>query len=243
MVTVNFISPPVNNRENSFTGLSFQSGGYVNNNGIFTHEDGYGGYSVYNSHHWCFEGTNLEEGDILGYNEAIVYNLTSSSIDNKVNKITAYVFNNSDSTSICWNLVNSELAILSEPETFVFPKTYYFQRLNVFNYFNDNLKYSIKGPSWLSISNIGEIIGTSGSKGIYPVSVFVSNEHGQTDTVSFMLDVATTVPVELISFNGTLKKKSFFLELQTASEINNYGFEIQSKKIRFYSRGREQLLN
>lgn len=46
-------------------------------------------------------------------------------------------------------------------------------------------------------------------------------------TAATLAEVTETVPVELASFSGTQKGNSVQLEWSTASETNNYGFEVQ----------------
>ncbi len=72
LVTVNWFSPPVNNPENKFTGVSFRNGGFVNYNGQLTTSQGYGDYAVYNSQSWVYKGTGLQDGDEFGGDAAIV---------------------------------------------------------------------------------------------------------------------------------------------------------------------------
>ena len=90
LVTTNFRFSPVNSPENTMTGLSFLGGGYVNNGGLFPASDGYGGYTVYNHHSWVFNGTNLMEGEDLGYSDAIVGSAADGGLFNFVNGIPSF---------------------------------------------------------------------------------------------------------------------------------------------------------
>lgn len=65
-VTVNWYDSPVNNPENSITGVSFRFGGYVNDGNNLPASQGYGDYTAYNTQSWVFDGTGLEEGDPVG---------------------------------------------------------------------------------------------------------------------------------------------------------------------------------
>ena len=72
LVTVNWYNNPVNNPENSLTGVSFRGGGYVNNGNHLPHSEGYGDYAAFNTFHWIFKGTGLKEGQEFGFNSEIV---------------------------------------------------------------------------------------------------------------------------------------------------------------------------
>jgi hypothetical protein len=72
LVTVRWFDSPVFHPENSLTGASFLHAEYVNFDGKYMAADGYGGYWVYHTNHWAFEGTHLSDGDTLGRPEAIV---------------------------------------------------------------------------------------------------------------------------------------------------------------------------
>ncbi len=72
LVTVNWYNSPVNNPENSLTGVSFRGGGYVNNGNHLPKSEGYGDYAAYNTFDWVYKGTELKDGDEFGYNAAIV---------------------------------------------------------------------------------------------------------------------------------------------------------------------------
>lgn len=72
LVTTNWYRPPVNDPENSTTGLGWRHGGYHDRDGNFTYAQGFGGYRVYRTAHWVFAGTDLEDGDMLGRDATIV---------------------------------------------------------------------------------------------------------------------------------------------------------------------------
>src|SRR6185369_6213858 len=67
-----WFSPPVNNPENTFLGVSYRNGGYVNSHGLFVRTNGYGGYGSTNSQHWVFQGTGLADGNVFGTPDTIV---------------------------------------------------------------------------------------------------------------------------------------------------------------------------
>jgi N,N-dimethylformamidase beta subunit-like, C-terminal len=68
LITTEWFKPPVNYPENSTTGLGWRYGGYHNNSSSnpFQYKDGYGGYRVYRTTDWVFEGTGLANGDMIG---------------------------------------------------------------------------------------------------------------------------------------------------------------------------------
>ena len=72
LITVNWWKSPVNNPENSFTGVNFKDGGYVNSGNKLPKSQGFGDYTAFNTHYWLFNGTGLREGDEFGYKNAIV---------------------------------------------------------------------------------------------------------------------------------------------------------------------------
>jgi len=72
LITTNWYKSPVNYPENTTIGLSFRNGGYHDNGNSFTYEQGFGGYKVYRTQDWVFEGTGLSNGQILGRDATIV---------------------------------------------------------------------------------------------------------------------------------------------------------------------------
>ncbi len=62
---------PINEPPNSLLGVSFEHGGFINDDGIFPQYLGYGGYTIFNSNHWIYYGTGLKDGDIIGAENAI----------------------------------------------------------------------------------------------------------------------------------------------------------------------------
>ncbi len=76
LVTLNWWVPPVNNPENSLIGVSFRDGGYINNFGTLPSSEGYGDYTAYNTFHWIYKGTELNDGDEFGYDAEVVGNET-----------------------------------------------------------------------------------------------------------------------------------------------------------------------
>lgn len=71
LVTSNWSREPINNPPNSLLGVSFEHGGFINEEGIFPKLLGYGGYTVFNSHHWMYNGTGVKDGDVIGAYDAI----------------------------------------------------------------------------------------------------------------------------------------------------------------------------
>ncbi|MFA6979249.1 MAG: T9SS type A sorting domain-containing protein [Ignavibacteriaceae bacterium] len=69
---------------------------------------------------------------------------------------------------------------------------------------------------------------------------------GQTRSVTFPYmgadeDLANLLPVELTSFNSTVRGKEVNLTWKTATEINSYGFEIQKSEVRSQNGGWEKV--
>ncbi len=84
LVTVEWRQYPLDFPENSLTGVSFANAGYVNSynkvRSFLPWSEGYGGYTAINTYNWIYKGTNLVDGDIFGYNEAIVGNETDGAL-------------------------------------------------------------------------------------------------------------------------------------------------------------------
>lgn len=72
LLTTNWWKSPVNNPENSFTGVNFKDGGYVNSGTKLPKSNGFGDYAALNTQYWVFKGTWLRDGDEFGYDDAIV---------------------------------------------------------------------------------------------------------------------------------------------------------------------------
>jgi hypothetical protein len=81
------------------TGLTYLAAGYVNDGSILPASQGYGGYTVYNHHSWVYKGTNLMEGEDLGYSDAIVGDETDGGIFNFVNGIPIFTGANGSPTN------------------------------------------------------------------------------------------------------------------------------------------------
>ena len=60
----------INRAENQLTGVSFAYGGYSRFFDQF--QDAPGGYTIHRPDHWIFEGTGLQQGDLLGTQDQIV---------------------------------------------------------------------------------------------------------------------------------------------------------------------------
>ena len=63
---------PVKDTENVLTGVNFDQGGYVNNGASLPKSKGYGGFTAYHAYHWIYDATNINDGDIFGFNTSIV---------------------------------------------------------------------------------------------------------------------------------------------------------------------------
>jgi hypothetical protein len=74
LVTGRWDEPPLLDPTTRFLGLSWRYGGHVNwaNSCPYDWTNGHGGYRVYRTDHWVFDGTGLAEGDTLGQSLAIV---------------------------------------------------------------------------------------------------------------------------------------------------------------------------
>jgi hypothetical protein len=72
LITTHWFRLPVPEPENSTTGLSWRDGGYHNYKSAFLVANGFGGYRVYRTDHWAFQGTGLADGDMIGREAAIV---------------------------------------------------------------------------------------------------------------------------------------------------------------------------
>lgn len=72
IVTALWSRPPISNPENKIIGVSSQAGGYVNSDLLFPADSGYGGYTVFNSHHWVYRNTGVKDGDVIGFEDRIV---------------------------------------------------------------------------------------------------------------------------------------------------------------------------
>ncbi|MGE5436977.1 MAG: N,N-dimethylformamidase beta subunit family domain-containing protein, partial [Syntrophothermus sp.] len=74
LVTVNWVDPPLNKPEARFLGSSFAAGGFVNNGTTLPASQGYGDYAAFNTQHWIYKGTGLNDGDEFGYDTTIAGN-------------------------------------------------------------------------------------------------------------------------------------------------------------------------
>ena len=70
LLTTMWCSRLINRPENQLTGVSFAYGGYHLYFDQF--REGPGGYTVHRPQHWIFEGTGLEQGDLLGAPDKMV---------------------------------------------------------------------------------------------------------------------------------------------------------------------------
>jgi hypothetical protein len=101
---------------------------------------------------------------------------------------------------------------------------------------NSGLTYSTDPahPGWISVSNSGivTIHKTAGSLGVRNGFTYaVVNASGRRDTLFYHLvdtlnSLDNPLPVELLSFNATRADEHIVLRWETASEIDNAGFEL-----------------
>ena len=144
-----------------------------------TAEDPYGSTVSYN---WLINDQSSGQLPIMTFSDNQISHL------NKKNKVTALVYNRVDTSSITWNYFNTELAFNSEPIQTISTNSRYFYKTNIFNYYKDQTVMTYQGPSWLSLTDNGELTGTTpGTAGSYPISIIVTNQHAQADTQSFYL--------------------------------------------------------
>jgi hypothetical protein len=72
IATVVWSRPPLNQPPNLLLGANFEHGGYVNDGALYPDSLGYGGYTAYRTTSWIYDGTNVEDGDVIGQSSAIV---------------------------------------------------------------------------------------------------------------------------------------------------------------------------
>lgn len=71
IVTTNWGRSPAYDYINPLFGVSFEAGGFINDDGIFPKYQGYGGFTVLNSYHWIYKNTGVHDGDVFGANSAV----------------------------------------------------------------------------------------------------------------------------------------------------------------------------
>jgi len=82
LITSHWFGPPVNDPETRTIGLSYRYGGLHDTGESFPASEGFGGYRVYRTGHWIFEGTRLADGDMLGREATIVgYEVDGTLVD------------------------------------------------------------------------------------------------------------------------------------------------------------------
>lgn len=133
----------------------------------------------------------LEGNSIVSRSSVYKYRNVDANSEKIKEIVLVKVFNNFDTTSISWNIYSIPLKIVSNPVTNVLVGSKYFYRIDILNYYRDSLYYElITAPSWLSISQKGEIVGeATGENGYYDIVVKVSNQKGDIDTQAFVLNV------------------------------------------------------
>jgi hypothetical protein len=153
---------------------------------------------------WTQDGLSVSTGPSYTYRSSGLPINYSRSI------IATNVFNSHDTSVINWIVYNSPLKIVSAPKTIHLEKSMYQYQLNVLNYFRDTLEYQlIKGPSWLGINNHGTISGEAPlTTGSFQIEAQVRNQHDQTDSQSFILEVVDVTTFAFV--NGQLPSLQLF---------------------------------
>ncbi len=143
-----------------------------------------------------------QNGEAAGSGSFYVYANSGGNTSPQKVIISGCAFNSKDTASISWEIFNRELVIASDPVTIVKPGGEYQYKLRSFNYYNDDLTYTVlAAPSWIQLDSDGFLGGTAPlDTGSHATSISVSNEHAQSDTQSFTLsvkEIITSVEEEL----------------------------------------------
>jgi len=77
---------------------------------------------------------------------------------------------------------------------------------------------AVLGTTWLRVMLDGDTPGGEGDYGCYV---------GYGEIKDFPVEIQEALPVELTSFSGSAEQNNIKLNWQTATEINNHGFEIE----------------
>jgi hypothetical protein len=120
---------------------------------------------------------NIHPGSINYFwmkNNEIISTSAEVSLENDdqiKNVITAYAFNEFDTSSISWNIYSRDFAIISEPDTNLDIHTMFSYTIDVFNMNGDQVFYELlSAPDWIELdSNI--ISGLCPSAGSFEISI------------------------------------------------------------------------
>ncbi len=162
--------------------------------------------------------------------------------------------------TIIFNFNNSDLSIAMDDATTVSPSAYTFHNFSGGNYSTATITRPLSNQLWLNIElnsdNNGTVVAqapnwtdlvtitfstlnASGSSGLtwQTSSTFWSIFDGDNSTKwvtgTFTDENTTPLPVELTTFSVTNKKGSAVdLKWETATEVNNYGFEVERSVIK-----------
>lgn len=109
----------------------------------------------------------------------------------KVDTITAYVYNQNDTTSIQWSVKNSPVSLaFPAPSVQLEAGSPFYQKVDVSDYYGDILTYQIvTGPTWFKVNQDGLVWGTPVDTGLYLASVRVSDLHSNADTATITMRV------------------------------------------------------
>lgn len=145
---------------------------------------------------------NRQQNFFFAYNDNIVSNDSVYTFVNnefgaepKHYLITGNAYNLEDTASVDYNIFNYEVVIYSKPINQIKPGDFFIYKLKVFNYFGDQLQYSLlNSPGWLFIDQNGILSGTAPSDtGNFAVEIKVENQRNQFDTQSFNLKVTNFI--------------------------------------------------
>jgi hypothetical protein len=120
-----------------------------------------------------------------------LYSSASVQPPGMVDTITAYVYNQNDTTSIQWSVKQSPLSLaFATPSVQLEAGSPFYQKVDVSDYYRDILTYQIlTGPTWFKVNQDGLVWGTPVDSGIYLASVRVSDLHGNADTATIIMRV------------------------------------------------------
>ncbi len=112
------------------------------------------------------------------------YNFINSenNVGPKKYEIKGMAINPNDTSSLTWNIFNTELVISTDSIIVVEKSSAFSHQIKAFNYYNDELHYSflIPPPAWATITPDGILSGNSPAEtGEYKLIVKVTNQHNQ----------------------------------------------------------------
>lgn len=95
------------------------------------------------------------------------------------------------------------------------------------------------GTAWLSIGNLDwaayTIVPSWEQQGFLIGGSFLAFDYDQTTIagrIAKFTDSDNPLPVELVSFSGSLRNDAIHLNWETATEVDNYGFEVERKTVK-----------